>query len=144
MLWRAAVDGVDEFFRAYGAAFEAGDVAAITALWVYPAHIVSDAGDQVTSVAVPSPEAFGKPLEHVLEMYRRVGCKRIAVRELDVEELSASLRRAVVTWGLVGLADLPLYDFTTSYVLARVEGRWKALSAVAHDEVKAYRRFIGR
>ncbi len=144
MLWRQPVHDVDEFFRAYGAAFQARDLAAICSLWSFPAHIVSDAGDKVSAVVVPSPEAFSGPLQHILDMYGRVGCKRIVVRELDVDELSGSLRRATVKWGLVGLADLPLYDFTTSYLLARLEGKWRALSAVSHDEMKQYRRFIGR
>ena len=45
---------------------------------------------------------------------------------------------------LLGLAGLPLYDFTTSYVLARFDGKWRAVSAVSHDELKQYRRFVGR
>jgi hypothetical protein len=138
------VRDVDEFFRAYGAAFQARDLAAVCALWSFPAHIVSDGVDQVSAVVVPSAEAFRGPLEHLFDMYSRVGCKRIEVRALEVDELSGSLRRATVKWGLVGLADLPLYDFTTSYLLARLEGHWRALSAVSHDELKQYRRFIGR
>lgn len=138
------MDDVEEFFRAYGAAFAAADVAGISALFAYPAHVVSDTGEQVSRVGIPSAEAFAAPLEQVLDMYRRVGCKRIRVADLDVEQLSPALRRAAVRWALHGLADLPLYEFTTSYVLARLDGRWRALSAVSHDEMKQYRRFIGR
>lgn len=144
MLCPAAVDDVEEFFRAYAAAFEQGDTVAIAALYAYPANVASDVGDQVQLVAIPSAEAFAGPLAAVLELYRRVGCKRIALLDLDVEELSVRLRRATVRWGLKGLADLPLYDFVTSYVLARVEQRWRVVSAVSHDELKRYRAFIGR
>lgn len=138
------MDDVEEFFRAYGAAFAAADVAAITALFAYPAHVVSDTGEQVNCVGLPDAEAFVAPLEQVLELYRRVGCKRIRVADLDVDALSPALRRATVRWALHGLADLPLYEFTTSYVLARLDGKWRAVSAVSHDELKQYRRFIGR
>ena len=138
------MDEVAEFFRAYADAFEQRDVAAIAALYAYPAHVASDVGDQVQLVAIPSADAFAAPLTSLLEMYRRVGCKRIALKDLDVEVLSPRLTRATVEWGIVGLADLPLYDFTTSYVLARFEQRWRVVSAVSHDELKAYRQFIGR
>lgn len=138
------MEELEDFFRGYAAEFEAGDVAAITARWLYPCHVTTDAVDGISAVAVPSPEAFHGPIHQVLELYRRVGMKRIRLLALDVDTLSAQLRRATVRWGLAGLADLPLYDFTTSYVLARRDGRWKLVSAVAHDELQAYRRFIGR
>lgn len=138
------MDEVEQFFRAYAAAFDAGDVAAISALYAFPAHVTSDTGDTVHLVAIGSAEAFVAPLQQLLQLYRRVGCKRIALDDLDVEVLSGSLRRATVTWGLRGLADLPLYAFTTSYVLARLEGKLRVVSAVSHDEMTQYRRFIGR
>jgi hypothetical protein len=138
------VDDVRDFFKAYAAAFEAQDVAAIAALYAYPAHVASDLGAEVALTAVPSAEGFAAPLSNLLDLYRRVGCKKIRLLDLDVETLSPSLRRATAQWGLLGLADLPLYDFTTSYVLARFEGKWRAVSAVSHDEMKKYRAFIGR
>jgi hypothetical protein len=140
----AAMREVEAFFRAYAAAFEAKDLTAITALWAYPAQVVTDAGDGVHRVVMPSAEAFQGPLEQVFELYRRVGCKRIRVDALQVDELSGALRRGTVRWALHGLADLPLYAFTTSYVLARLDGQWRAVSAVSHDELAQYRRFIGR
>jgi hypothetical protein len=132
------------FFLDYAAAFEARDVAAITALYAYPAHVTSDVGDSVALIAIMGPEQFKGPLESLLEMYRRVGCKKIRLAELNVEQLSGRMRRATVRWGLVGLADLPLYDFATSYVLARFDGKWRITSAVSHDEMARYRHFIGR
>ena len=138
------MEDIEDFFRAYAAAVEARDVAAIAAAWAYPSQVVSDLGDRLQVVAVPDAGAFSGPLSGLLEHYRRVGCKRIRLLELKAERLSGSLCRAVVRWGLLGLADLPLYDFTTSYVLGRFDGRWRAVSAVAHDEQQQYRRFIGR
>jgi hypothetical protein len=138
------VNEVADFFLSYAAAFERRDVPAICALYAFPAHVASDVGEEVRLLAIPSAEAFVAPLGGLLEMYRRVGCKRIRVLDLDVESLSARLCRAVVQWGLCGLADLPLYDFTASYVLARFEHHWRVVSAVSHDELKAYRGFIGR
>ncbi|MBL8957720.1 MAG: hypothetical protein JNK82_43495 [Myxococcaceae bacterium] len=135
---------LEDFFDAYARAFEAQDVPAITARWAYPCHVTSDLVDALSVVAVPSAEAFEGPVRQVLELYRRVGVKRVRLLSLDVDVLSGQLRRATVQWGLVGLADLPLYDFTTSYVLGRFEGQWRLVSAVAHDELRAYRRFLGR
>lgn len=133
-----------ELFQAYAQAFEQRDVAAITALYAFPAHVSSDVGEAVQLMSIPSAEAFAAPLNGVLELYRKVGCKRIRIVDLDVHELSPRLRRVTVQWGLLGLADLPLYDFTTSYVVARVENGWRVVSAVAHDELQRYRQFIGR
>ncbi len=138
------MEEIEDFFERYAAAFEAGDVAAITALWGYPCQVTNDLVDSVSTLAVPSAEAFRAPLQQTLELYRRVGMKRIALLDLQVEVLSSLLRRATVRWELRGLADLPLYDFTTSYVLARADGPWRLVSAVAHDELRAYRRFLGR
>jgi hypothetical protein len=137
-------DELRDFFLAYAEAFQAGDVAVISALYAYPAHVTSDVGDGVGVVAIPSREAFAEPLGSLLEMYRRVGCKKISLVELKVEELSPRLRRGTVRWGLLGLADLPLYDFVTSYVVARLDGKWRITSAVSHDELQRYRNFIGR
>ena len=144
MLEVRRVEELQDFFVAYAHAFEVADVPAITARWAYPCHVTSDLVDTLSVVAVPSAQAFEGPVRQVLELYRRAGMKRIRLLELDVEALSGQLRRATVRWGLTGLADLPLYDFTTSYVLGRFEGQWRLVSAVAHDELRAYRRFLGR
>lgn len=134
---------VEAFFREYAATFEAMDERAIAALYAYPAHLVSDGGD-VALVAVASAEESAVKVRRLLEMYRTVGFRKAKVLALTVEELSPRLRRATVHCGLLGPADRPRYDFDASYVLARFEGQWKAVSAVSHNEMERYRAFLGR
>jgi hypothetical protein len=138
------VTDVEDFFRTYGEAFAEGDVKAVVARYAFPAHVTSDTPEGVRLVAFGSPEQLEPPLANLCAMYRKVGCKKIRVLELDAQVLSAKLRRAVVRWGLVGLAELPLYDFVTSYVIARFDADWRVVSAVSHDEMARYRQFIGR
>jgi hypothetical protein len=135
---------VEDLFTAYARAFETQDAPAAAALYAFPAHITSDLGTEVRLAVVPSADAFLPLLQSLMEKYRRDGVKKIRALSLDADELSPRLRSVDVHWGLLGLADLPLYDFDNRYVVARFEQDWKIVSAVAPNEMMRYRAFIGR
>jgi hypothetical protein len=135
---------VDDLFTAYARAFETQDAKAAAALYAYPAHVTSDMGTEVRLLVVPSAEAFLPMLNALMEKYRRDGVKKIRALSVDATELSSRLRTVDVHWGLLGLADLPLYDFDNTYVVARFEQEWRIVSSVAPNELARYRAFIGR
>lgn len=134
----------EELFTAYARAFESGDAEAAAALYAYPAHVATDFGSEVRLTVVPDAATFLPMLRTLMEKYRRDGVKRIRILSLDVTELSPRLCQASVHWGLLGLADLPLYDFDNVYTVARMDQDWKVVSAVAPNELPRYRAFIGR
>jgi hypothetical protein len=135
---------VEELIAAYGQAFEAHDADAAAALWAYPAHVTTDLGGEVRLTVVPDAPTFLPMLRALMEKYRRDGVKRVRALSLDVKQLSPRLCQVSVHWGLLGLADLPLYDFDNVYTVARVEQEWKVVSAVSPNELPRYRAFIGR
>jgi hypothetical protein len=135
---------VEGFFRAYAAAFEARDVTAVSQLFAYPAHIATDFSAELRLVAIPSAEAFLPQLQALMDKYKRDGVKKIRVLNLTTTELSGRMCRADVHWGMLGLADLPLYDFDNQYVLGRLEQHWKIVSVASPNEMQRYRAFIGR
>jgi hypothetical protein len=135
---------VDDLFTAYAHAFETQDAAAAAALYAYPAHLTTDMGTEVRLAVVPSAEAFLPMLNALMEKYRRDGVKKIRALSLDATELSSRLRTVDVHWGLLGLADLPLYDFDNTYLVARFEQHWRIVSSIAPNELARYRAFIGR
>jgi hypothetical protein len=135
---------VDDLFQAYARAFEGHDAPAAAALYAYPAHLTTDLGTEVRLTVVPSAEAFLPVLGSLMDKYRRDGVKKIRALSLEVTEQSPRLQRVDVHWGLLGLADLPLYDFDNTYGVARFEQEWKIVTAVAPNELSRYRAFIGR
>src|SRR4051794_19652005 len=102
---------VEELFTSYADAFEAHDAEAAAALYVYPAHVTTDLGTEVRLTPLPSAEVFVPMLRALMEKYRRDGVKKIRALSLEERELSSRLRSVDVHWALLGLADLPLYDF---------------------------------
>ena len=135
---------VEELMAAYARAFEAHDADAAAALWAYPAHVTADLGSEVRLTVVPDQPTFLPMLHALMEKYRRDGVKRIRTLSLDVKQLSPRLCQVSVQWGLLGLADLPLYDFDNTYLVARFEQHWRIVSSIAPNELARYRAFIGR
>jgi hypothetical protein len=135
---------VDALFSAYAKAFESHDAQGAALLYAYPAHVTSDFGSEVRLAPIPSADAFLPMLNALMDKYRRDGVKRIRALSLSVTELSPRIKQVTVHWGLLGLADLPLYDFDNVYTVARFDQDWKIVAAVSPNELPRYRAFIGR
>jgi hypothetical protein len=135
---------LENLFAVYARAFETVDPAGAAALYAYPAHITTDMGAEVRLTAIASPDAFVPMLRALMEKYRRDGVKRIVNVSTTVTELSSRMRWVAIHWRMLGLADLPLYDFDNVYVVGRFEQEWKICSALSPNELQRYRAFIGR
>jgi hypothetical protein len=133
----------EDFFDRYAQAFVARDARAIAAMFAYPVHMVSDS-QELQRVVYATPEQLGAGLTQLLAHYQRIGVKKVNRLTLDTDELSTRLLWADVKWQLVGVADLPLFDFDNQYVLGRFGAEWKALSVVAPNELQRLLQFMGR
>src|SRR5262245_61167213 len=113
---------VDQFFEAYRAAFEARDAPAITDFFVFPLHIISDAGEGSVSV-VETRDDWLKQIDRLLGMYRAIDLSSARILELKVTELSPRVVQAMVHWELHDGAGAVLYDFNAMYTLVTMNDR---------------------
>ena len=106
------------FLDAYRAAFETLEARVIADFFHYPFQVTSDAG-AVSTVVVPTREAWLPRTERLVGAYGLIGVHTADVLSLQVDDLTPQLGQATVHWGLVTVAGAPIYDFTASYTLCR-------------------------
>ena len=121
------------FLDAYASAFQRLDKDAVADRYSYPAHVVTYNGG-VRLLAVPSREAWTAVIERILDMYRAMGVRGAAIRELRVSDVSPQVALARVRWALQGSGDQPLYEFDATYTLALLDGELKIVQVVSENE----------
>ena len=120
------------FFDSYRSAFEKRDVPAIVLHFRFPLQVTGDAG-QVTTVVVPTAEAWRPQIEGLLAGYARLSVHTAEVVSSQVTRLSPRLAQAAIHWRLVSADAKPVYEFDASYTLATSEDGLK-VTAIAHNE----------
>lgn len=115
---------VKAFFESYREAFERLDAAAIADLFAYPGHITSDAGEIVLT-PIPAKKEWIHQIEQLLATYRTIGFASARIIDLKPTELSPRLVQASVHWALRDGQGRDLYDFETTYMLARINGNFR-------------------
>ena len=123
---------VQAFFESYRGAFEKRDVPSIALHFRFPLQVTGDAG-QVTTVVVPSIDAWKPQLERLLAGYRALGVHTAEVVSSHITRLSPHLAVAAIHWRLVTAEQKPVYEFDAVYTLATSEDGLK-VTAIAHDE----------
>ena len=126
-----SAEQVRAFLDGYASAFQRLDRDAVADRYRYPAHVVTYDGG-VRLLAVPSREAWTTVIERILEMYRAMGVRGAAIRELRVSDVSPEVALARVRWALHG--DGPLYEFDATYTLALFDGELKIVQVVSENE----------
>jgi hypothetical protein len=126
------------FLEAYASAFERMDKEAVADRYGYPAHAVTYDGG-VGLVAVPTREAWTAVIERILEMYRAMGVRRAAMRDLRVTEVSAQVAQARLVWTLHGEGGRLLYEFEATYTLALLAGELKIVQVITENEQPKFR-----
>jgi len=128
-----SAEQVRVFLDAYASAFQRLDTEAVADRYSYPAHVVTYNGG-VRLLAVPSREVWTAVIERILEMYRAMGVRGAAIRELRVSDVSPQVALARVRWALQGSGDQPLYEFDATYTLALFDGELKIVHVVSENE----------
>jgi hypothetical protein len=73
-------------------------------------------------------------IERVNEMYRAMGVRGAAIRELRVTDVSPQVALARVRWALRGDGDQPIYEFDAIYTLALFNAALKIVQVVSENE----------
>lgn len=133
---------VRAFFTTYATAYIRQDVPAICKHFADLVHISGDNGDRVT-VHVETNAEMSKSIGHLMEMYRAINFGSAEVLALATDEMSPRLVQARLRWLLRDKAGKPLYEFDAMYTLARHTELFR-ITALAHNELPEYRRYIGR
>ncbi|HEX2693400.1 MAG TPA: hypothetical protein VHL12_05000 [Gemmatimonadaceae bacterium] len=133
---------VRAFFTTYATAYIRQDVPAICKHFADLVHISGDNGDRVT-VHVETNAEMSKSIGHLMEMYRAIDFGSAEVLALATDEMSSRLVQARLRWLLRDKAGKPLYEFDAMYTLARHTELFR-ITALAHNELPEYRRYIGR
>ena len=128
-----SAEQVRAFLDGYASAFQRLDRDAVADRYSYPAHVVTYDGG-VRLLAVPSREAWMVVIERILEMYRAMGVRGAAIRELRVSDVSPEVALARLRWALHGDGDRPLYEFDASYTLALFDGELRIVQVVSENE----------
>jgi len=133
---------VDVFLRSYRTAFEHLDVAQIAAHFSFPLHVASDARE-VAVGAVMALADWVPQVERLAGAYRTIGVRTAHPAETTIQAISPRLLQVRVRWRLLDAAAAVLYEFTTGYTLAEVQGDLRIV-ALAHDELPRLRRRLAR
>ena len=123
---------VQAFFDSYRSAFEKRDAADIALHFRFPLHVTGDAG-QVTTVVVPSIDAWRPQLERLLGAYQQFGVSTAEVLSSQITRFSPRLLLAAIKWRLVNEAGAPIYEFEATYTLTQSDDGLKVV-AIAHNE----------
>ncbi len=134
--------GIQRFFDAHRARFEAYDAPGVADLFAYPCHVTSDVGE-VTSATVATRDAWLPQVDRLLAGYRRIGVRSAAVLEQHVTALTERLAQVDVRWQLIGGEERALYDFDATYTLADLGDGFR-IAAIAHNETPKLRALLER
>ena len=130
------------FLDAYRSAFEHRDIDAIVDLFAFPCHVTGD-GDPASLEIATNREEWKPVIQRIFDAYERIGVDTATIENVSTDNVSPRLAVVRVAWHLKNADGATLYEFTSVYTLAEVEGR-RRVSAVAHDELPKLRACLKR
>jgi hypothetical protein len=130
------------FLDSYVKDFERRDAPAIAEHFRFPLQVTGDAGE-VTSVSIPSRDAWMPLLERLLIAYARLDVRTARRLELYTNALSPRLGQATTRWALEDSAGDLVYQFDATYTLAETDGSLK-IAAIAHNEQLRMREALAK
>ena len=125
---------LDAWCQSYVTAFAAYDAEAIAAHWTFPA-LTTQTG---RSFAFKSAEHFASNTDKLLGFYKRQRVHKAVRRVLEILPMSDDAVAMTVQDEMRDPEDALIVSWTAAYVMQRVDGAWKAVSAVADGEVTAW------
>lgn len=123
------------FFQLYAAAFTNCDAVALSDLWAYPAYITS----AERSAAFDDAESFQANTELVCDFYKRQGFVRADEKILAASKLHDGVASVRVQYRLFDAQDQLIIEWEHAYLVRNMNGRWKAIVAIADGEIAAWK-----
>jgi ketosteroid isomerase-like protein len=125
--------GIHALIESYRTAFERLDAAAIADHFVYPCHITGDA-EEIALIPMATRQDCIAAVQKVLAMHRQLGAPSGRIHDLSITELSPRLAQASLRMEALDSAARTLYDFESTYTLAKIQGAWR-IAAIAHNQI---------
>ncbi|MCR9269876.1 MAG: hypothetical protein NXH72_07825 [Hyphomonadaceae bacterium] len=125
---------LEDWCASYISAFMAWDAACIAAHWTFPA-LTTQAGK---SFAFTSAEHFEKNTARLLSFYQNQNVQTVERKVDAVLPMSETAISLTVKDRMLDQHGAQIAGWTAAYILQRVDGRWKAVAAVADGEVAAW------
>ena len=132
---------IHRFFDDYRATFTRYDSGALADLFAFPLHVVSDT-ESITPTSIASRDDWLGVLGGLLDAYRTLGVSDGELLEFDVTEVTPRLASVRARWELRREDGGAIYDFTSVYTLATIDGAWR-VAAIAHDELPKLQAALG-
>ena len=121
---------IGTFFERYAERYMASDVGSVSAMYEAPMLAVREG----RAIHLPDRAAVDEHLAGLMTAYRSAGAARADITELETTTLGKYGAMATVRWHVVDEGGALLRDFRTTYHLLRVDGAWRILSYINHDE----------
>ncbi|QPF72421.1 hypothetical protein G8A07_05385 [Roseateles sp. DAIF2] len=129
-----APDQARDFFARYRDAFNAGDAAAVAALW-HESSAIADAPDGVARLSCwPEPAAMRANMAALCRVYAELGPHAWSFELREGRPLGAHHFFADVEWSLRRASGELLQRFGTGYQLGRTAQGWRVLFCCAYQE----------
>lgn len=122
------------FFELYTSAFSRCDVNKISELWTFPAFITGES----RSAVFDNAQSFEKNTTALCDFYKRQGMKRAHKTVLSAQALYPGVVLARTKDELFDEADELITQWEHTYLLRNTDDGWRALAAVADDEMQAW------
>lgn len=115
-------------------AFNKNDAALISEHWHFPALVLH--GGQ--SFVFKTADHFTKNTNKLLAFYQRQGVEAVRRKLYSYMVISDGVVSMVVDDVMLGTADEVIVSWRSAYILRRNDAGWRACSAVADGEAKAW------
>jgi hypothetical protein len=118
------------FFERYRALLEAGDAAAVAALYRTPLPVIRP--DR--TVLVEQADTLRDEIAKILDFWRWSGMARIEMPRLSIERSEAGLDLASLTWRPVTVEGAAIARIDQTFVLRRTLLDLRIAAVIAHNE----------
>jgi len=126
---------LSEWCQSYVTAFSAYDVSGIEDHWAFPALIIHGR----TRMVFKSAEHFSRNTSALLSFYKRQGVVRADRKLVSCLMMNSDVAAMTVSDRMIDAAEQEIVSWRAAYVLQRIDGGWRAVSAVADGEGAAWK-----
>jgi len=125
---------LDAWCQSYVEAFCAYDAPAIAAHWTFPA-LTTAAG---RSFSFKSSEHFAGNTDRLLDFYRKQDVAKVERSIVACGHLAPGIAHMIVQDKMLSGQGEAIAEWEAAYVLQSIDGKWKAVMAVADVEMAAW------
>jgi hypothetical protein len=121
---------IREFFERYRSAFDELDGSAVARLFTVPSGIAT----RRAYTHWPTYEAIERNMTALCDLYRANGYRSASFNPSSIIAQGDDFAIADILWRIERTADLPAWEFHTTYNLMRTPDGWRVLLCTAYEE----------